>query len=43
MCLGPRRLSNLSNRTDQLDYLGASAAELPVVSGEIKSAHRHIL
>jgi len=33
----------LSNRTDHLDYQGALAAELPVGSGEIESAHRYIL
>lgn len=33
----------LSNRTDQLDYQGALAAELPIGLGEIESAHRYIL
>lgn len=33
----------LSNRTDSLDYQGALAAELPIGSGEIESAHRYII
>jgi hypothetical protein len=33
----------LSNRTRYLDYHGALAAELPIGSGEIESAHRYIL
>jgi hypothetical protein len=33
----------LSNRTGSLDYQGALAAELPLGSGEIESAHRYIL
>ncbi len=32
----------LSNRTGQLDYQQALAAELPIGSGEIESAHRYI-
>lgn len=32
-----------SNRTDHLDDQGALAADLPVGSGEIESAHRYIL
>lgn len=32
----------LSNRTGSLDYQGALAAELPIGSGEIESAHRYI-
>ena len=33
----------LANRTDPLDYQGALAAELPIGSGEIESAHRYIM
>jgi len=33
----------ISRRTGQLDYAGAIAAELPIGSGLIESAHRHIL
>lgn len=33
----------LSNRTNQLDYAGAIAQELPIGSGMVESAHRHIL
>ena len=33
----------LSSRTDQLDYASAIEAELPIGSGLIESAHRHIL
>jgi Uncharacterised protein family (UPF0236) len=33
----------LSNRTRYLNYHGALAAELPIGSGEIESAHRYIL
>lgn len=33
----------LSNRLDQLDYRGAIAAELPIGSGEIESAHRYVI
>lgn len=33
----------LSNRTGSLDYQGALAAELPIGSGEIESAHRYII
>jgi hypothetical protein len=33
----------LDNRSDQLDYQGAIAAELPIGSGEIESAHRYII
>lgn len=33
----------MSRRPEQLDYAGAIAAELPVGSGLIESAHRHIL
>lgn len=33
----------LDNRPDQLDYQGAIAAELPIGSGEIESAHRYVI
>lgn len=33
----------ISNRTDFLDYKGALAAGLPIGSGEIESAHRHVI
>lgn len=33
----------ISSRTDQLDYAGAIAAQLPIGSGLVESAHRHIL
>lgn len=33
----------ISSRTDQLDYASAIEAELPIGSGLIESAHRHIL
>lgn len=33
----------LSRREDQLDYPGALANNLPIGSGEIESAHRHIV
>jgi hypothetical protein len=33
----------LANRTGSLDYAGALAAELPIGSGEIESAHRYII
>lgn len=33
----------LANRRHQLDYQGAIAAALPIGSGEIESAHRHII
>ena len=33
----------LTERKDQLDYLGARRAELPIGSGEIESAHRHVI
>lgn len=33
----------LSNRLDQVDYPRALAAQLPIGSGEIESAHRHII
>ena len=33
----------MANRTGSLDYRGALAAELPIGSGEIESAHRYIL
>jgi hypothetical protein len=33
----------LSNRTGSLDYASALAAELPIGSGEIESAHRYII
>lgn len=33
----------LHNRPNQLDYKGAIAAELPIGSGEIESAHRYII
>jgi hypothetical protein len=32
-----------SNRTEQLDYPGALAKELPIGSGLIEGAHRHVL
>ena len=33
----------LSQRRDQLDYPGALANDLPIGSGEIESAHRHVV
>jgi hypothetical protein len=33
----------LSNRLDQLDYLGAILNKLPIGSGEIESGHRHVV
>ena len=33
----------LHNRLDQLDFKGALAADLPIGSGEIESAHRYII
>ncbi|MHB8167877.1 MAG: ISKra4-like element ISTvi1 family transposase, partial [Sulfuricella sp.] len=33
----------LNHRVDQLDYQNALARELPIGSGEIESAHRHIV
>jgi len=33
----------LSNRTNQLDYKGAIAKDLPIGSGEIESAHRYVI
>ncbi len=33
----------LNNRRDQLDYAGALARELPIGSGLIESAHKHVL
>lgn len=33
----------LDNRPDQLDYQAAIAAELPIGSGEIESAHRYVI
>ncbi|MCF6314346.1 MAG: UPF0236 family protein [Verrucomicrobiales bacterium] len=33
----------LKNRQDQLDYQGAIAQDLPIGSGEIESAHRHLI
>jgi hypothetical protein len=33
----------LSNRPDQLDYAPALAQDLPVGSGEVESAHRHLV
>lgn len=33
----------INNRLDQLDFKGALAAELPIGSGEIESAHRYII
>ena len=33
----------ISNRLQQLDYKGAIAAELPIGSGEIESAHRYVI
>lgn len=36
-------LRYLGNRTHRLDYAHALALDLPVRSGLIKSAHRHVL
>lgn len=33
----------INNRLDQLDFKGALAADLPIGSGEIESAHRYII
>jgi hypothetical protein len=33
----------ISNRTTFLDYQGALAADLPIGSGEIESAHRYVI
>ena len=33
----------IDNRADQLDYQGAIAANLPIGSGEIESAHRYVI
>lgn len=33
----------IHNRLEQLDYKGAMAAELPIGSGEIESAHRYVI
>jgi hypothetical protein len=33
----------IHNRLQQLDYKGAIAAELPIGSGEIESAHRYVI
>jgi hypothetical protein len=33
----------LSERTNQLDYAGARAADLPIGSGEIEGGHRHVI
>jgi hypothetical protein len=33
----------IHNRLEQLDYKGALAAELPIGSGEIQSAHRYVI
>lgn len=33
----------IHNRLDQLDYQGAIAANLPIGSGEIESAHRYVI
>ena len=33
----------ITNRLQQLDYKGAIAAELPIGSGEIESAHRYVI
>lgn len=33
----------LSDRTDQLDYVGARAAGVPIGSGEIEGGHRHVI
>jgi hypothetical protein len=33
----------IHNRLNQLDYKGAIAADLPIGSGEIESAHRYVI
>jgi len=33
----------LSDRSNQLDYAGARAAGLPIGSGEVEGAHRHVI
>lgn len=33
----------LTNRLDQIDYQGTIKAGLPMGSGEIESAHRHVI
>jgi hypothetical protein len=33
----------LTNRTAHLDYRGAREKELPIGSGEVESAHRHVI
>lgn len=33
----------IHNRLEQLDYKGAIAADLPIGSGEIESAHRYVI
>jgi len=37
------KLKYLPNRMDQLDYKEAIKRNLPIGSGEVESAHRHIL
>ena len=33
----------IENRTNQLDYQAAIAADLPIGSGEIENAHRYVI
>jgi len=33
----------LSERTNQLDYAAARAADLPIGSGEVEGGHRHVI
>lgn len=35
--------AEIENRLNQLDYQGAIAADLPIGSGEIESAHRYVI